>query len=232
MTKTATKPLKAYAVLETCEDTGGIIFARRDIEARKRGSCEYSDGDITGVSCRRAPWADQYVETQSVPVAAAIEHGWRFECHGCAETLTYDWFDDNALPLSGAIGTMDSLVFCCSECKGRFDEVERRKKAFGEEFLDVLRLVVTERFGAVEFCSYGFRPHVYVIEQSGALGIGQAAISFQFPGQIIAPATLKFEWPYSFSRDGHGPVNPYYTCTNGDREAFEAFAVATKRNAE
>lgn len=45
-TATKEKPLLAYTVLEKGEDTGGIIFARSNIEARKRGSCEWSDGDI------------------------------------------------------------------------------------------------------------------------------------------------------------------------------------------
>lgn len=223
------KPLKAYAVLETGEDTGGIIFASRDIEARKRGSCEYSDGDISSVTCRRAPWADEYAETQRVPVLAAIEQGWRFECHGCAEMLSEDWFYDEGKPLEGVIGFMDSRVFCCAECRDAHDEVERRKKACGEEFLAVMRALATKRFGPVEFCEDAFKAHVYVTEHDGALSVGQAAISFHFPGQVIAPATLRYEWPYSFAWDGIGCCKPYFTCTNGDREAFEAFAAATKK---
>lgn len=230
MTDAPAKPLKAYAVLETEEGTGGIIFARRDIEARKRGSCEYSDGDISSVTCRRAPWADEYAETKRIPVRAAIEHGWRFECHGCAETLSEDRFYDEDKPIEGVIGFMDSLVFCCAECRDAHKEVERRKKAFGQEFLDVMRALVTKRFGPVEFCEDGFKAHVYVTEQDGALSVGQAAISFHFPGQVIAPATLRYEWPYSFAWDGIGCIKPYFTCRNGDRDAFEAFAAATKKD--
>lgn len=231
MTEAPVKPLKAYAVLETGEDTGGIVFARRDIEARKRGSCEYADGEISSVTCRRAHWADEYSETQRVPVLAAIQQGWRFECHGCGETLSECWFHDEDKPIDGVIGYMDGLVFCCAECRDAHQEIERLKRDCGEEFIAVLRSMVVERFGPVEFCDDAFKAHAYVIEQDGALSIGEAAVSFHFPGQIIAPATLRYEWPFSYSWHGIGCCKPYYTCTNGDREAFEAFAVATKRSA-
>lgn len=225
------KPLKAYAVLETGEGTGGIIFARRDIEARKRGSCEFSDGDISSVTCRRAAWADQYAETQRVPVLAAIEQGWNFECHGCGARLDYDWFYENGKPLEGVIGFMEGRVFCCAECKSADEAVESQKKDVGEDFLGTLRAMVQKRFGDVEFVSGYGREHVYVIHDDGGYSVGQAFVSFTFPGQAIAPASLKYQFPYSFSWDGVGCPKPYFTCTNGDREAFEAFAAATKRNA-
>ena len=232
MTEAPVKPLKAYAVLETGEDTGGIVFARRDIEARKRGSCEYADGEISSVTCRRAHWADEYSETQRVPVLAAIQQGWRFECHGCGASLDEDWFYESGKPMEGVVGFMEGQVFCCAECKAADDAVERRKKATGEEFLETLRAIVRKRFGDVDFVDGFGREHVYVIHEEGAYGIGQAFVSFSFPGQSIAPTSLKYQFPYSFSWDGIGCPKPYFTCANGDREAFEAFAVATKKDAE
>ena len=52
--------MKAYAVTEEDENTGGIIYAEHNIVARRLGANEYADGEIAYVSCRRAPWADEY----------------------------------------------------------------------------------------------------------------------------------------------------------------------------
>lgn len=38
-----TKPLKAYAVLEHDENTGGIVFARHSVVARREGAARYDD---------------------------------------------------------------------------------------------------------------------------------------------------------------------------------------------
>ncbi|WP_159953155.1 hypothetical protein [Rhizobium sp. 18065] len=222
------KPVRAFAVLELGENTGGIIFARHAIAARKSGACEYSDGDITSVECRRAHWADRYADQRIVPAADAIAHGWRFECHGCGETMDLGWLYDNDLPVEGVIGSMDGCQFCCAECKERDATLKRQQKALGDEFIETLRAIVIRRFGNVEFCSEAFKPHTYVIEQAGALSIGQASLSFNFPGQIYAPATVIYDWPYSFAWDGRGPVKLKYSCVNGDKLAFEAFAAATK----
>lgn len=231
-TRIKEKPLLAYAVLEKGEDTGGIIFARSNIEARKRGSCEWSDGDISSVSCRRAHWADAYATVGVIEATAAVEQGWHFECHGCGMSIDSYSIEDQGMDVQGIIGAMDSWIFCCIECKDRSDKIEAQKKAFGASFLDELRRMITRRFGDVEICGASddaFFPHVYVIEQDGAFSIGQANVHFHFPGQKLAPATIKYEWPYSSRWDGIGPQRPYFTCCHGDVEAFQAFAFETKK---
>jgi len=40
--------LKAYAVLEDCENTGGIVFARHSIVALRNGASTFGDGEISG----------------------------------------------------------------------------------------------------------------------------------------------------------------------------------------
>lgn len=232
MTTTKIKPLRAYSVLEKGENTGGIVFARSDIEARKRGSCEWSDGDIASVECRRAHWADAYATVGVIEASAAVEQGWHFECNGCGMSIDTYSLEEEDKDVQGVVGTMDSWIFCCAECKDQSDKIEAQKKAVGASFLDELRRVITRRFGDVEICGTyddAFFPHVYVIEQDGAFSIGQANVHFTFPGQKIAPATLRYEWPYSFRWDAIGPLLPYFTCCNGDVEAFQAFADATKR---
>lgn len=228
MTKPMQKPLRAYAVLEKGENTGGIIFARSDIDARKRGSCEWSDGDITSVECRRAQWADEYAATGRVEAKAAIAHGWRFECSGCGLTIDEYLLSEEGMAVEGVIGMMDELVFCCAGCKERHDATEARKKAYGAAFLEELRTVVRQRFGDVTFADEDrWRPHVYVYEQEGAMCIRDSAIHFHFPGEQIAPASLIYR--HDYGRHERGPQPLHYSCCNGDRQAFEAFAASTKK---
>ncbi|PZU80665.1 MAG: hypothetical protein DI528_22220 [Shinella sp.] len=145
----ALKPIRAFAVLERCENTGGGVFARQDIVARKLGACTYSDGDIANVECRRAHWADEFADTGVVPAKLAIAHNWRFECHGCGATINEDWLAEAGLELDGVIGSVNGRVFCCAECKQRHDDIETRKKLVGEEFLETLRAVVRRRLAAL-----------------------------------------------------------------------------------
>ena len=50
--------LKAFAVQEDCEGTGGIYYAEHAITAKKRFANENNDGELNGITCQRAPWAD------------------------------------------------------------------------------------------------------------------------------------------------------------------------------
>lgn len=227
------RKMKAYAVLETCENTGGIVFARHAVTARRHGSCQYSDGDFQSVSCRRAPWADWCADSGIVPASLMIDHGWHFECSGCGSTVDRDYLDENSLSLEDVIGIQDSQVFCCPACKLAHDELDAKKKAFGASFLHVLRDVVRKRFGNVHFCEgTDFnRPHAYVWgDEANSLRIHTARLSFYFPGMKVAPATISFDSSERSNRERFAPPRPVYTCLPDDRDAFEAFAAATKKN--
>lgn len=223
------KPLLAYAVTENDENTGSIYFARHAISARRRGADEYGDGELSAVSCRRAPWADWCADAGFVPASLMIGHGWHFECHGCGQHIDDDFLREAGLSTDDVIGIQDGPVFCCARCKLGHDAVEAEKKRVGADFLDVLRNEVRRRFGDVAFPDPAREgsQHVYVIEQDGAYSIGQAAVSFEFPGIQFGPAVLRYDWPYSFAWDGIGPVRTRVTWCNGDDEAFLAFAEAT-----
>jgi hypothetical protein len=142
----AKKPLRAFAVTETCEGTGGIVFARHNVVARREGACQFSDGDFHSVECRRAPWADQFASDKIVPVSAMIWAGWHFECTGCGRRIDEDlpsaWENEVAPgePIKGAnlryarwnpdhvIGYQHSLVFCRRACQVAYDKEEAEKK--------------------------------------------------------------------------------------------------------
>jgi hypothetical protein len=228
-----TRPLRAYAVTESGENTGGIIFARHDIVAKRWGANEYGDGDIHSMSCRRAPWADHLAESGVVPAKLMIGHGWHFECHGCGERIDEDWLRENHLPLDGVCGSQNGWVFCCARCKWRHMKYLAAERAAAEEAITCFKAVIRARFGDVEFPvtvgKYG-GSHAYVIRgDRGGWHWQEVSVAFNFPGQQIGPAHLERRQPHGRGRNGFiGPVKPDYTCYSGDREAFEKFAAETK----
>jgi hypothetical protein len=216
--------------VEADDNSGGIVFAKSAKQARRRGACEFGDGEPEHVIAYRAKWADWCAPSGIVHASLMIEYGWHFECHGCANRIDLDWLAENNLSTEDVIGTQGSVVYCCAHCKAADERVEAEKKRVGEAFLETMRAVVRQRFGDVNFHDVDddFKPSAYILPQDGAYGIGSATIHFDFPGMAIAPATIEFRWPYSFRWDGIGPVKLVYRCCAGDQKAFEQFADQTK----
>jgi len=220
---------RAYVVLETGENTGGIVFAKTLRQARRRGAEEFCDGEPAHVIAYRAKWADWCAPSGIVHASLMIEYGWRFECHGCANQITLEWLAESELTTDDVIGTQGSVVYCCAACKDADDRVEAEKRRVGDAFLEEMRSYLRQRFGDVNIHDTGdsFRPRAYVLAQDGAYGIGEAALWFDFPGMTHGPASLEFRWPYSFRWDGIGPVNFSYHCAFGDKAAFHNFLFGT-----
>lgn len=212
--------MKAFIVQETDEGTGGVIFAKSNIAARKIGASEYNGGEIGGMSVHRAPGLDQYAET-GVPARVMIEEGWWFECSGCGMRINEENLSEDGRPVSGVVGVMDSLVFCCALCHEQWTETQRRKREAGDAFLAKLKQHAARRLGAVDFVAGEFKEHVYVVEVDGHLIVRQAVVSFKFPGMAVGPANLRYDEAHN---DGPQPLVFY--CCNGDKDAFEAFASA------
>ncbi|GLQ09281.1 hypothetical protein GCM10007913_12130 [Devosia yakushimensis] len=221
-------PLKAYAVTENDENTGAVYFARHNIVARKAGANEFADGDITYVTCRRAAWADAYAETGRLPARVSIEHGWHFECCGCGMRIDEDSLAEHHLPLNGVIGGQWDPVFCGSRCARKYWSLRRRTKAQEAAAIADFKAIVCTRFPDVEFADDESRyrtHHAHVVPGRGGWHRQQVIVAFNFPGMKIGPAHYR-------TVDHHqkvGPADAGYTCCNGDREAFEAYAAATKR---
>mgnify|MGYP003558117020 FL=1 len=219
--------LRAFSVTEEDENTGAIIFARHAITAAKAGADEYAGGDLGAVSCRRAPWADEYAG-KPLPARAMIAHGWHFECSGCGKRIDEDFFYDNRLPLEGVIGTQHSRIYCGSRCARKEMSRERRRKAEQHRAIEAFKAIVLQRFPDADFCdaeqSHFRGHHAYVTEGRGGWHWRQVIVSFRFPGMHYGPATYRLDGGY-----GIGPYNAGYTYCNGDRVAFAAWA-ATQRN--
>jgi len=221
--------LRAFAVQEKDEYTGGVFFAAHDIVAKKEGANEFAGGDISGVECRRVPWADEFVG-RSLPARVMIAHGWWFECSGCDMRINEDALLERGLSVDGVLGTQWGRVYCSARCCRRDLSIKRRAEAEKVRAIEALKAIVRCRFPGVSFTDEhenpSWRHHAYVTFRHGQKGWlwEQVAVSFTFPGMQIGPATLHLERRWSVAI---GPVRPEFRCFNGDRAAFEAFAEAT-----
>lgn len=233
--------IKAYAVTESFEDTGGIVFARHAVTARRVGACEYADSDFSNVSCRRAPWADHCADTGIVPASLMVECGWHFECFGCGRRIDSDlpdaWenesYDAPARELvlarrryrkwkpSHVIGTQHSAVFCDQQCKDDHDADEAERKRRQDHAIGVFKRKVLKRFPGVQFCDDGWsKPHAYATKENGRWRVKQVAVSFEFPGMKHGPANYRWDAPSTYRK----AEKAHFTCCTGDREAFESWA--------
>lgn len=214
----------AYSYLETDEYTGGIIFAKSNVEARRLGANLLNMDDIGGLEVRRRKDLDKY-EATGVPAWLLVSEGWHFGCHGCGMRIDDCSMEDASLPITGIVGTESGAIYCCHTCRMEARAEHAAQEAFGEAFLDMLKDLVRKRFPGIDHCFGEHRQYVYVPRWSRPMVVLQARVSFNFPGTKIGPATLE----YHHCGNAHGspiigPVRPEFYCCKGDREAFEAFA--------
>lgn len=246
MTKAVT--LKAYAVNDKDESSGAIYFAPHNIGARRAGANEYGDGELSYVTCNRAPWADHCAETGIVPVSLMVEHGWHFDCCGCGvridEDLCYLYDDeieepetcDRAIRYKGwtpaaVIGHQHSAVFCMQSCEDEHDAYVAERKRRQDRAIGRFKAIILRRFPGVEFVDItdGYRTstHANAYKHKGRWRISQIHVPFNFPGQQHGPASLDYDPDSSWS----AARKPRWMCAGGDKDAFEAFAATTKRKA-
>lgn len=231
----------AYAVLEEYENTGSIIFATSAVAARRIGANEHADGDFSAVSCRRAKWADDYAG-KPLPISLMVEHGWHFECMGCGRRIDEDMRDWMMHVREGhtfrdklaiarryrkwtpaqIIGSQHSWAFCTAACRDEHEAHEAERKRRQQHAIEVFKRRVLKRFPDAKLIDdpARMRPHVYANMENGRWRVRQVAVEFEFPGMKIGPAAYRWDNHSSYRK----PEKPHFTCCNGDREAFEAWA--------
>lgn len=115
--------MPAFAVndYDACEPRGCVVFAKSNIEARRRGASELDCDEICGLSCRRAEWADEFEASKSVPAEVMLANGWQLTCSGC-DQIIYDggtvtrWVDDEEVEIGVAPVGTQHYAFCTPEC--------------------------------------------------------------------------------------------------------------------
>jgi len=214
----------AYTYNETDEWTGGVVFARSNIEARRMGANLLNMDEIGGLTVQRRPDFDQYADT-GVPARVLVEEGWWLECFGCDLRISDCGMEDAGLPVSGIVGYEQGRVYCSHTCRMESQAEDAARDAFGKAFLDMLQDVVRSRFPGAAIHFGDGRHHAYV-PRYWPLVVQQASVEFDWPGQKIGPASLEYRHAGDHGRPLIGPVRPEFRCCYGDREAFEAFAAA------
>ena len=208
----------AFIVTEEYGNNAMVVFSNYAIAARRYAASELNGGEITGLSVRRAKDLDQF-EGAGIPASVLIERGWWFECSGCGLTINEENLDERDLSTGGVIGFYHGAVYCCKACHDDHMARKARENEAGQAFLAMLRGLVTKRLGAVEFVTGAFKEHIFAQESDGIVMIRDACVSFNFPGQTLAPASLHYQQGYDY-----GPKRPEFRCCAGDKDAFEAFA--------
>ncbi|MBI1207415.1 MAG: hypothetical protein GC191_09010 [Azospirillum sp.] len=184
------RPLRAYAVQEEDEGTGGIVFARCNAEARRRGACRFGDGDFNWGKAVRAPWADSFAPGP-VPFAVMAEHGWVQDCCQCGVQIKLGAEDWNGDPVEFDIVDEGGRVYCRPACRDRYLE----DRAFDEVLSRIAIAGLTKHLlgrlpGAIE-CG---RPHVEFAGDRDIRHVNRASIGFLFPGGKIG-GSIRFDGP-------------------------------------
>lgn len=241
MSKKATnpkpKPMLAYSVTENNECTGGIVFAKSAIAARRLGAERYADGEFEDVSCRRAAYCDQFASDGIVPASHLIAQGWHFECSHCYKIIDNDHLWERDILTEDVIGTQDSSVYCNELCKAREALEEAERKHIERRWIRRLTKVVQARFPEAEIITDGpwRRPHAYIDRKNGKYVVKDVTIPFTLPCLKHGPATLVVErYGPERLRLPNADTQPaekrrrniFYSCSMGDLEALEVYLKA------
>lgn len=94
------KPLLAfYCMSHNDPETSEVIFARSNVEARRRHT-DNQGTDFNSAQITRKKAFDRYAPGP-IPPKALMHDGWYFECHCCGRRLSYSdddtWADDDAI---------------------------------------------------------------------------------------------------------------------------------------
>lgn len=212
-------PLRAFVVQEDTESTGGIVYARHAIVARRKGASEFNSGEFHGVTCRRAPWADAYAPGPC-PKLVMIDNGWWFECRGCGRKIKDDpdsFFKDEVSHQDAV--EIGSEIYCSPHCRQRDLAEHTRIEARKLRALQALRDQLWKLCPGVVLTN---KDHAYVTRDDGRLTVRQVHIHFTFPGSIHGPGSFRF------NRPGEEPV---LYVPGGDLEAWNTWRASQRKAA-
>lgn len=226
---------KAYAVSNDDGD-GIILFAKSDIEARRKGANDLDHDDISGLSCRRVPWADQYADTGIVPAADMIDAGWWLECRGCERRIDGDEMEDGNGDYYDPepCGTQHA-PYCTPQCQERYLRARARIKRAERRAFEVLKRELLRKIPGITIDPMKTEPsqpgsiitgshHSYVSrENDGTERIICVVVGFKFPGS-------RYGGSYRYDRrdpqhrySGPATRKRHLAIANGDKEAWDQF---------
>jgi hypothetical protein len=220
--------VKAYICMETYECQGGVVFAETNLAARKIASYEWNDGELGGLSVRRAPDLDKYYGKGVPAWDLIVNHGWRWDgCSCCGQPLDYDNLEDAGKDPTKVFGYDGGMVFCDQSCKDEYARCKEEKDRAGKAFMSAMIDRLKKRFGDIEI----ERTHHFTTMRDGHCTTEQAIVEFDFPGRKYGYAALRY------SNDNYRPCEKLMPCSinllcsNGDVDAFDAWAISVKPTA-
>jgi hypothetical protein len=224
--------MKAYAVTDSYEGGGDIYYAVHAITARRAGADEYSEGNLSGVTCKRAHWADEFAPGPC-PKLVMIDHGWSFECHGCYSRLSCDGVEEHDSDGRGHIDRnrfveLRGGVFCTAECRAKERSERARLKRLQRRAVNDLVSALSQKL-----------PEARAIKRNkNRFANPYASVERQDDGSfVIKECIVGFEWPGM--KDGHGTFGfrkageePYVEICRGDIPAWDAWRRSVNPNYE
>lgn len=201
----------AFCFTEPCENTGGIIFARSNIEARKTGALEWNGGELAGCRCYRAPLLDKYAGGPVSGVDMILHYNWWLRCIGCQQRVDLEVIESDRLqPLDAG----DQAIWCSKKCRHEtrmqgFRE-QRLKKIVINTMVEALKRVLPGAEPLLDKSGVN-RPHVFIGRHDR---VEQAALAFAFPGMKYGPGHYRI--------DVKAPEPRIMVCA-GDIETFKAW---------
>lgn len=218
---------RAYICVAEQSGEGGVVFAETNLAARKIAADEWNDGELAGLSVRRAPGLDQYSDTGRVPASVLIcDYGWHWD--GCCHCGQY--LDDESLRNDGkdpalVVGFDGGQVFCDQSCADAARDQKAQEDAAGQAVLSALIERLHRRFGPVTIV----RTHHFTRCRDGLCTTEQAVVDFDFPGQQHGMAALRYEDRIVPGRTSIMPHDLYLVCPRGDVATFEAWAAGLRQ---
>ena len=203
---------KAYSVMEEDENTGGMVYARSNAEARRLGSQQFGDGDFNWGKARRAPWADEYYP-HAIPHEVKIAHGWWYECHHCGHRLTEDDIEDGY-----KIVSVGERVYCSAHHRNHDVLLAQHTKLIGEGCIYKLQKDLLALYPGVWLDG---EPYVYVDHpKHQKWRVKECRIYFSFPGSKVGRAS--YVWSSGKPGRADGKRARLFVCA-GDIPAWEEF---------
>lgn len=209
--------LKAYiATVPGGEHSGDLYFAKSNLEARKACANEHNEGELGGVHCHRAQWADHYKHRSRVPSMDLIDHGWWFDCEGCCTTIDSDCeaWDDGEYRALDPVQVSANVLYCSWQCMVNHRDSKTRKSDFSLIIRDMFIQLLRRKLPKARPVPLGSRSnfdgwYCHLSLTDDWFNLHQAWLPFYWPGAKHGYASMRYE---------DGALS--YSVANGDLEAF------------
>jgi len=228
-----TRTEKAYCVLERDEGTGGIVFANRIGQARRRAARRFFEGERYDTICRREPWADVHVDGR-VPVGSMVENGWRFECSNCGRTIDSDMsemdMDEGGeryrdwVP-ADVVGSQRGIVYCDVRCETQARVAAETSRRMSRRAVSRFTRILLARLPDAQVVdmpeAYGGQPGAEFHQKDGVWLLHAVRVPFTYPGAQFGYAALEYH-PRGYKKDRRIS----FLRPTGDVDVFDAYLAA------